>query len=72
MIFEYIFFQLGRPGPKGGWAEINPKNENGARTGPKENLLVAGLNPAAWAGLMFQPKKNQQLVTVLSTVTRYI
>jgi len=28
---------------------------------------VAGLNPVAWAGLMFQPKKNQQLVVVLST-----
>ena len=28
------------------------------------HILWAGLNPAAWAGLMFQPKKKQLLVTV--------
>jgi hypothetical protein len=31
------------------------------------HILWAGLSPAAWAGLMFQPQKNQK-----STATRYI
>jgi hypothetical protein len=62
--FKMIFWILlgwARLGPKGNWAEICTK-WNRARTGPKENLLVVGLNPATWAGLMFQPETTNVLV----------
>ena len=59
MIFLKFFY---RPNlTQKNWAEICPK-WNWARTSLKENLLMAGLNPTAWAGLMFQPETTNVLV----------
>jgi hypothetical protein len=60
MIF-WIILGWTRLGPKGNWVKICPK-WNRARTESEKNLLVVGLNPATWAGLMFQPETTNVLV----------
>jgi hypothetical protein len=71
-IFSKIFFLKifgTRPDPakKKDWAKIKPKNKI------RSPFYRAGLSPAAWAGLMFQPVRTGLFAgycaPVLSTVT---
>jgi len=73
MIFEY-FFLLGRPGPKKGWAEINPKMKLG-QDRPKNEPSCGWTQPnrVGWADVPAQ-KTNSGLLCMqnVSTITRYI